>query len=201
MFWPICLLDDAGKLFERVLAARLSGSQSWGGPGLIDCRYCFREGTSRPDAIDHVRHLADKAISRGGVTLAISVDIANAFNTLRWHTIWEALQDNGASPYLRTVLRVYLSDRWIEHPGRDGVERRQRVIRGVHQGSVVGPLLWNVGYDSVLHGLLSSRVCVVCCADDTLVILVGRDRVRAVRLMEVAVALVASRIRALGLTI
>lgn len=50
----------------------------------------FREGRSTTDAIAHVRALSDQSVSRGGVAIAVSFDIANAFNTLPWR-IREAL--------------------------------------------------------------------------------------------------------------
>ncbi|XP_053989808.1 uncharacterized protein LOC128882247, partial [Hylaeus volcanicus] len=90
---------------------------------------------------------------------------------------------------------------WIEYPGRGVVPMRRRASRGVPQGSVLGPLLWNFGYDSVLRGLLPPGVFVVCYADDTLIIAVGRDGTRVHRLAELAAAIVVARIQALGLRI
>lgn len=39
----------------------------------------FREGRSTTDAIAYVRALSDQSVSRGGVAIAVSFDIANAF--------------------------------------------------------------------------------------------------------------------------
>jgi len=50
------------------------------------------------------------------------------------------------------------------------------VYRGVPQGSVLGSHLWNLGYNAVLEKVLLPPDCeVVCYADDTLILAVGRD--------------------------
>ncbi|XP_025163576.1 uncharacterized protein LOC112590638 [Harpegnathos saltator] len=81
---PICLLDEAGKLFERVIAARLVEHMSRIGPNLDDGQYGFREGRSTVDAIRRLRSLSEAIVQEGGVAVAVSLDIANAFNTLPW---------------------------------------------------------------------------------------------------------------------
>ncbi|RVE40481.1 hypothetical protein evm_014869 [Chilo suppressalis] len=45
---------------------------------------------------------------------------------------------------------------------------------GVPQGSVLGPLLWNLAYDWVLRGTLLPRTAVICYADDTLIAVRGK---------------------------
>ncbi|CAK9809137.1 Putative 115 kDa protein in type-1 retrotransposable element R1DM [Anthophora quadrimaculata] len=81
---PICLLDEAGKLFETVLASRLVHHLSAVGPDLCEEQYGFRKGRPTLDAIRRVRTLAEAAVSEGGVAMAIYLDIVNAFNTLPW---------------------------------------------------------------------------------------------------------------------
>lgn len=78
----ICLLDEMGKLFEQIIAARLIEDLEMVGPDLAEYQFGFREGRSTTDAISRVRALSDKSVSRAGVVIAVSLDIANAFNTL-----------------------------------------------------------------------------------------------------------------------
>ncbi|XP_076383919.1 uncharacterized protein LOC143261234 [Megalopta genalis] len=198
---PICLLDEAGKIFEKIIVARLSRHLSRDGPDLADCQFGFREGRSTVDAIDRLKSLSDNAVARGGVCLAVSIDIVNAFNTLPWSAIRVALVDHQVPPYLRRVIGAYLRDRWVEYPGRYGMIRRE-VYRGVPQGSVLGPLLWDLGYNAVLEkASLPDGATLVCYADDTLVVAVGSTFERTIRRAEVAVAAVVARIRDLGLKI
>lgn len=63
---PICLLDEAGKLFERVVANRLVQHLKQVGPDISDAQYGFREGLSTVDAIQRVRNLAEERMAQGG---------------------------------------------------------------------------------------------------------------------------------------
>jgi hypothetical protein len=83
------------------------------------------------------------------VALAVSLDVTNAFSTIPWDGIMEALERFRVSPYLVRLIRSYLNDRWIAYPGRNGEEKRPDEC-GVPQGSVLGPILWMTAYDSVL---------------------------------------------------
>jgi hypothetical protein len=50
-FRSICLLDEAGKLLERVVAARFESHLSRRAPGLHDAQFGFRMGRSTTDAV------------------------------------------------------------------------------------------------------------------------------------------------------
>ena len=78
---------------------------------------------------------------------------------------------------------------------------RRTVDRGVPQGSVLGPLLWNVGYNTVLEAALPKGVFVTCYAADTLLLACGKDWSRTIRLMEAGLEAVVRKITSLGLEV
>lgn len=197
---PIVLLDEAGKMLERVIADRLVSHLCSEGPNLADSQFGFRCGRSTIDAIMRVRVLAEEAVSRGGVLLAVSLDISNAFNTLPWSCIREALRYHRVPSYLRNIVGAYLSGRCVTYMGRDGMGRREMSC-GVPQGSVLGPPLWNIGYDWVLRCELPPGVNLTCYADDTLVTARGSSYREAALLATAAVSQVVRRIRRLGLEV
>ncbi|XP_039312409.1 uncharacterized protein LOC120359336 [Solenopsis invicta] len=108
-------------MLERVLAARLREHLSHEGPDLVDCQFGFREGRSTVNAIRRVRALSYEAVSRGRVVLAVSLDIANAFNTFPWKCIRQAFRFHRVPTYMQEVIGDYLWDRGICYLGRYGV--------------------------------------------------------------------------------
>ena len=140
-------------------------------------------------------------MARGGVRLAVSFDISNAFNTLPREAIMRGLARHRVPAYLVEVIGDYLRDRWIDYPGRYGEGIRRAVVRGVPQGSVLGPLLWSLAYDSLLRASTPTGVSVTCYADDTLLLATARSWRRARLLGEVWSEFVVGRIRSLGLEV
>jgi hypothetical protein len=84
------------------------------------------------DAVKRVRATTEAMVSWKGVALAVSLDVTNAFNTIPWDGIMEALQRFKVPPYLVRLIRSYLNDRWIAYTGRNGEEKRP-VVCGVPQ--------------------------------------------------------------------
>ncbi|KAK9301903.1 hypothetical protein QLX08_005901 [Tetragonisca angustula] len=88
-FRPICLLDEMGKMLERIVSHRINAHLSVAGPDIAEEQFGFRIGRSTIDGVDRVVTTAQAIIAQGGV--AVSVDIVNAFNSLPWSKICEAL--------------------------------------------------------------------------------------------------------------
>lgn len=158
---PIILLDEIGKTFERIVSSRLIQHLAEVG-GLSDAQFGFRTGRSTIDALSILRKTTEQAAQQKEGVLALSFDIKNAFNSLPHCVILEALRYFGVPLYLQTLLKSYLEDREILYRNKTGDIRRHIVESGVPQGSVLGPLLWNIGYDWVLRGHLPSGVSVIC---------------------------------------
>ncbi|XP_063824558.1 uncharacterized protein LOC135074189 [Ostrinia nubilalis] len=101
----------------------------------------------------------------------------------------------------RVLLADYLRDREVLYVNRDGQLKRRGVASGVPQGSVLGPLLWNLGFNWLLRGVLLAGMSVICYADDTLVTARGKTFGAAARLASAGGKLVGRRIRRLGLKV
>lgn len=198
---PICLLDEAGKLLERIIADRIVRHLSEEGPNISRTQYGFRKGLSTVDAIQCVRTHSEEITSQGGVVLAISLDISNAFNSLPWERIKRSLRWHGIPSYLTTIINDYLRDRKVTYTDQAGTVRDGELYRGVPQGSVLGPLLWNLGYDAVLGSALPPGCSVICYADDTLILAGGKDWEEATTRGEVAACSIVHSIQNAGLKI
>lgn len=199
---PICLLDELEKLLKRIVANRINEHLATAGPDLHVLQFGFRPGTSTNDAILFVKRFVRREILEGRVVLAVSLDITNAFNSLPWNHIMSTMREHSIPGYLRRIIANYLSDRWLNYRDRDGTQQVRSIRRGVPQGSVLGPLLWNIGFNGVLSGVTLPAGCVtVCYADDTLVLAAGSDWDEAKLRMDRALAEVVGKITSLGLMV
>ncbi|XP_041449542.1 uncharacterized protein LOC121404267 [Drosophila obscura] len=178
---PICLIDTAGKLLERVLCSRLTRAITEAGD-LSPHQYGFRKAKSTIDAINRVVDIASTAIAgtrwKGGgkeYCLMVTLDIRNAFNTARWSCILRALESFNTPAYLLRMVRTpYFEGRLLLYDTQTGTEQYE-VTGGVPQGSVLGPLFWNVMYDGILRLRLPRGVHVVGFADDVAILVVAKE--------------------------
>jgi len=84
---PLCLINSVGKLFERLLKARITDQLSRT-DGISINQYGFMRGRSTTQAIKHVMKIVNRVGSgqlynRKLCALA-SLDVANAFNSAPW---------------------------------------------------------------------------------------------------------------------
>lgn len=199
---PICLVDDISKLFEKIIAERIIMHLEDTGPNLADAQFGFRKRRSTIDAVLKLRSLTQEVITNGGIAVAVSLDITNAFNTLPYWAIAEALKYHGVPQYLVQLIESYLRNRHLCYIDQQGNLCNRGVSCGVPQGSVLGPLLWDLAYDKILRTPMMPLNCsVLCYADDTLIVAGGRNFPEAVASAEAATASIIRAIKRLGLQI
>lgn len=163
---PICLLSVLGKVLEKVLVARLETRLT-----LHPSQFGFVRGRSTEDAWLAARESVE--MSEKKYVLGLFVDFKGAFDNLEWCRILEKLEELGV-PEIET-WRSYFRDREVCMQGRVA-EIRREVRKGCPQGSVCGPVLWNLAMDSLLRDLEREECRAVAYADDLLVMVQGDSR-------------------------
>lgn len=169
---PICLLDTIAKGVETIINNRLQ--EELEEDRLSERQFGFRRGRSTLTALDTVYNMVaeerKRPWQRRNRCLMVLLDVQNAFNSIEWEVILDSLRTKGISPYLRRILSSYLQDRYII----DEEGRKHTMSAGVPQGSVLGPTLWNSGYDGVLDINLPQGAKTIAYADDLALLVTGR---------------------------
>lgn len=161
---PISLISNISKIVERAIKNRLVKFLNKYHV-ISDCQYGFREGRSTEDAICLLTSKIYKAIDSKTPALCIFVDLSKAFDTVYHGNLLKKLHLYGIRGNAFSLIKSYLSDRQ-QQVCIDGVVSEMRnVTFGVPQGTVLGPLLFNLYINSLLS--LGTRGLILSFADDT----------------------------------
>lgn len=171
---PITLLPAVGKLFEKIIAARIESHLKIEAP-LSERQFGFRPGKSTDDAILFTKTAVDAL--PGKLVVGVLLDITGAFDHAWWPKIITSLQERRVPVELIKTIASYFENRSVcIDAGSELVWRALR--RGCPQGSVLGPLLWNILFDDVLSSRLPPHCELVAYADDLLLLASADSRAK-----------------------
>lgn len=165
---PIALISTISKLIEKCIKSKLSDFLKRFNLLSVH-QYAFREGSNTENALCKVTGEILKNLDAGRKVIAIFLDLAKAFDTVEHRILLERLYKIGVRGIAYNLFKSYLHERTqrvkIENVLSDSLE----VDTGVPQGTVLGPLLFNIYINGVLTELDEGRV--FCFADDTALII------------------------------
>lgn len=192
---PLCLLDTAGKIYERVICDRLEAFIE-NTQGLSDNQFGFRRARSTVEAIKKVVETASAAVEgkrwrRGSkkYCAVVTLDVKNAFNSASWGCILDALHRLEVPEYIISIVTDYFKNRTLMYDTRDG-PGIYNVTGGVPQGAVLAPTLWNTMYDAVLRLQLPQGAETIGFADDLAVTVVAKHLEEVVQIGNEAIRII-----------
>ena len=149
---PISLLSVVGKVFERIVAEVIC-SHLDDNHLLSDQQFGFRPGRSTSDLLLLLSRDWQDALDDSLDTIVVALDIAGAFDRV-WHAgLLEKLRAKGIQGDLLLLLGDYLQGRTLQVVINGQASIALPVEASVPQGSVLGPVLWNLYVDDLLQQL------------------------------------------------
>ena len=110
------------------------------------------------------------------------MDLSQAFDCLPHDLLIEKLQAYGLVPDAASLLSSYLSDRVQQVRLGSHTSTLEKIMTGVPQGSILGPLLFNVFINDIFYFVKQAVIC--NCADDNTLSFIHNNLVVLKKILE-----------------
>jgi hypothetical protein len=179
---PISLLTSFSKIVEKIMYNRLV-SHLKKHAILNPNQYGFQEKISTDNAIYSLLNTVLTALNNKSKAKGIFYDIEKAFDCVNHDILLHKLEIYGITGKIRKLYAQYIKDRYQRVSLKDNVTHRNiesnwsKVMNGVPQGSVLGPLLFLL-YINDLPVVTEDSAKPILFADDTSLMVTDKSSVR-----------------------
>lgn len=166
---PIGLLSVLGKILEKMMTKRINWHIL---PKANPRQYGFVPQRCTEDSLYDLIHHLRTNIKKKLLNVVISLDIEGAFDSAWWPAVKCQLAKKKCPQNLRQLVNSYLENRTVcvRYAGR---EVNKQTTKGCVQGSISGPVFWNLILDPLLVELQGSGVYTQAFADDIVLVFSG----------------------------
>jgi hypothetical protein len=178
---PISLLDVIGKLFEKILLARILHEVSERGL-MRDEQFGFRPRHSTSLQLARLVERITRNFGEKRLTGAVFLDVAKAFDTVWIDGLLYKLTLLNLPSYIVHTISSYLRNRTFEASFQTATSSRRGMRAGVAQGGLISPVLFSLYVNDMPSP--SHHVELALYADDTAVIATSRKPTLLVSYLE-----------------
>ncbi|XP_030051022.1 uncharacterized protein LOC115464802, partial [Microcaecilia unicolor] len=177
---PVSLTSVPGKMVEAIIKNKIAEHIQKHGL-MRQSQHGFSEGKSCLTNLMHFFEGVSKHVDNGEPVDIVYLDFQKAFDKVPHERLLKKLQSHGIGGRVLLWIKNWLKDRKQRVGLRGQYSQWRRVVSGVPQGSVLGPLLFNVFINDLEMGITSE---VIKFADDTKLFRVVKSQEECERLQE-----------------
>ena len=138
---PVSLLPIVSKIFEKIMQNQIKEYVE----SFLSKYLCgYRKGFNAQYALLSMIERWKQTLDKGGHAGAVLMDLSKAFDTLNHELLVAKLGAYGFDKSALSIIHDYLTNRWQRTKINTSFSSWTELLTGVPQGSILGPLLFNL---------------------------------------------------------